>query len=181
MREFKEIKEEILIRSKKRIIRRKRIIFAAVTLCVCCVVGVAVMAFNNPPIWSDNMSEQENYDLLADEELRAVSEKITKIEYGENEFTDPDKITQITNALQFIIDSATDDSENFDRESVDNSVKMQSVTDASADMSLNLFIVTESGNKEEFIIGSNTLINKSTGVVYSMKEEDRQALLDAVK
>ena len=139
------------------------------------------MAFNNPPIWSDNMSEQENHDSLADEELQAVSEKIIKIEYGENEFTDPDKITQITNALQFIIDSANDDSENFNNEGCDVSLKTQSVTDDSADMSLRLFIVTESGNKEEFIIGSNTLINKSTGVVYSMKEKDRQALLDAVK
>ena len=124
---------------------------------------------------------KENYDLLADGEFPCVSEKIVKIKYGDKEFTDSDKIAEITNTLQAIINGTTDDLHAFENEGADVSLKTQSATDASADTSLRLFIVTESGNKEEFVINSNTLINKSTGVAYSMNEKDRQALLDAVK
>lgn len=179
MRKLKEIKEEILTRSKRRIIRRKRIVFASVTLCVCCIVGTTAFMLKyqktNKPEKMFDVSD--NYSYLLEEDTEAVTVEVVKITYGEKEYTSKADISKICNCVSNIIELSNNrnDSVHNENDGINADDAGSQIKDAG---NKKIGFYDEYGQCEELIIENGCLRSVQTGVCYSLSQKQRSDLLE---
>ncbi len=184
MRNFGEIKAEVLRRSEDRIKERKRKRKRVITFCVPLCVVLAVCSLTVFPLLSDtnkgNAQPENKSENMADSDVGFVSVEISGYNVYEK-ITDIDKINQIYSAFTDLHYNMKPGASDTDAALKDETIDFgnSSAEDDSGEKSgLKIYFKTSGGDEIQFVMTYGQLYNTDSGVKTYLSEKRTRELLE---